>query len=203
MKDRYTCPNVVCLLIRDWSITVSMVDFHFAITLEVEVKDVGVAMVPPPGTQLSVIGTVQNVKELHVLHSNQREEVLVAKVTLEVILVCKFPYLLGIQELIVKSRLPHGLEIEQQHSAVETREAVWWGIANFSVRVLLAVLPKGVPVNRLHFPGDTQNSSRLELVKLFKQLPDVRHVLHIQVQLHNMRQLCWHDSVHGHGQEEN
>lgn len=74
-------------VVRYGRIAVAMVDVHRPLTAVVELKDVSVAVVPPPGAQLPVPAASQHVEEARVLHANHGEEVLVAQVAPKVVLI--------------------------------------------------------------------------------------------------------------------
>lgn len=67
----------MCLDLRDRGVAVPMVDPDVTLTLEVGLKDITIAMVPPPGAKLPVPGAVQHMEELGMLHADHGEEVLV------------------------------------------------------------------------------------------------------------------------------
>lgn len=81
----------------DRGVAVSMVDPDMAVAPEVVLEDVTVAVVPPPGAKLPVPGTVQHMEELRMFHANHGEEVLVAEVTSEVVLVGQLLHLRRLQ----------------------------------------------------------------------------------------------------------
>lgn len=81
------------LVLWDGSVAVPMVDLDVALTVEIGLEDIVVAMVPPPGAELPVPGAVQHMEELRVLHADHGEEVLVPEVTVETVLVCKLLHL--------------------------------------------------------------------------------------------------------------
>lgn len=129
-------------------VTVSVVDIDGSVAAVVQLEHVAVAVLPPPGAQLSVPAARQRVKELWVLHADHGEEVLVAQVAPEAILVGQFGHVVGLQQLVVQRRRPHGAEVQQHHAAVEAREAVGMGLSHFGVRVLFTVLPESVSDGR-------------------------------------------------------
>lgn len=122
-----------------------MVNVHRPLTAVVELKDVPVAVVPPPGAQLPVPAAGQRVEEVRVLHANHAEEVLVAQVAAEVVLFRQAGHAFRLQQPVVEGRDPHGLQVQQHHTTVEARLAVGRRVAHSRLGVLLAVLPEGVP----------------------------------------------------------
>lgn len=130
---------------RDGGIAVSMVDPDMALTPEVGLKDVTVAMVSPPGAKLPIPRTVQHMEELGVLHANHGEEVLVPKVASEVVLVGQLLHLRRLQQAAVEWRLAHGLQVQQHHPTVEARESLRGRASNPGLGVLMAELPECVP----------------------------------------------------------
>ncbi len=68
-------------------VTVPMVDVDGATTSIIQLKHVSVSVVSPPGAQLPVPTTGQRIKQFRMLHANHGEEVLVAQVAPEAILV--------------------------------------------------------------------------------------------------------------------
>lgn len=73
--------------LRYGGVAVSVVDLDMALTPEVGIKDIAVAVVPPPGAQLPVPCAVKYVEELRMLHTNHGKEVLVPEVAAEAVLV--------------------------------------------------------------------------------------------------------------------
>ena len=47
-----------------------------------------------------------------------------------------------------------------------------------------------LPVHRLHFPCNSNNSFWLELVELLEEVSDVAPILQVQIQLHNTLHIC-------------
>lgn len=135
-----------CLVLRDRGVAVPMVDLDVALAVEVCLEDIAVAMVPPPGAQLSVPGAVQHVEELGMLHANHGEEVLVPKVAPEAVLVCKLLNPRGLQQMAVERGLAHSLQVQQHHSTVEAREPLRGRVPNSGPGVLMAELPECVPM---------------------------------------------------------
>lgn len=84
-----------------------MVDVDGSITAIIELKYLSISVVPPPGAQLSVPATGQGMKQFRMLHANHGEEVLVAQVAPEAILVCQFGYIARFQQLVVEGGGPH------------------------------------------------------------------------------------------------
>lgn len=134
-----------CLGLWDRGVAVPMVDPDVALTPEVGIEDVAVAMVPPPGAKLPVPGTVQHVEELRVLHANHGEEVLVPEVTPEVVLVGQLLHLCWLQQAAVQWGLAHGLQVEQHHPAVEAGEPLRGRAPDPGLGVLMTELPECVP----------------------------------------------------------
>lgn len=79
-----------------------MVNVHWSVAEEVQMKHIAVAVVPPPGTQLPVPAAVKMVEELGMLHTYQGEEVLIAQVALEVIFLSETYDMLGLDEAVVE-----------------------------------------------------------------------------------------------------
>lgn len=129
----------------DRGVAVPMVDPDVALTPEVGIEDVAVAMVPPPGAKLPVPGTVQHVEELRVLHADHGEEVLVPEVTPEVVLVGQLLHLCWLQQAAVQWGLAHGLQVEQHHPAVEAGEPLRGRAPDPGLGVLMTELPECVP----------------------------------------------------------
>lgn len=125
-----------------------MVDVDWSITAIVHLKHVAVSMVPPPGAQLSVPATSQRIEEFRMLHADHGEKVLVAQVAPETILFGQFSHALRFQQLVVEGRRSHGGEVQQHHPTVKTRETIRMGLSDFGLRVLFAILPKGVSNDR-------------------------------------------------------
>lgn len=65
-----------------------MVDIDKFFTAIIHLKNVSVAVVPPPRAQLAIPPAGQRMEELRVLHADHGEEVLVPQVAPEAILVC-------------------------------------------------------------------------------------------------------------------
>lgn len=129
-------------------VTVSMVDGDRPITAIVQLKHVAVSVVPPPGAQLSVPATSQRIKEFRMLHADHGEEVLVAQVAPETILVGQFGHTVRFQQLVVEGGCSHGGEVQQHHPTVEAWETIRMGLSDFGLRVLFTILPEGVSDDR-------------------------------------------------------
>lgn len=129
----------------DRGVAVPVVDPDVAFAPEVGLKDIAVAVVPPPGAELSVPGAVQHVEELGVLHADHGEEVLVPEVASEVVLVGQLLHLCRLQQAAVERGLAHGLQVQQHHPTVEAREPLGWRAPDPGLGVLLAELPECVP----------------------------------------------------------
>lgn len=149
----------------DGRVAVPVVDPDVALTPEVGLEDITVAVVPPPGAKLPVPGTVQHVEELGMLHANHGEEVLVPKVAPEVVLVGELLHLRRLQQAAVEGGLAHGLQVQQHHPTVEAREALRGRAPNWGLGVLMAELPERVP--------GRGRESRLSLVCGAKQLASI------------------------------
>lgn len=121
-----------------------MIDVDRSITAIVQLKHVAISVVPPPGAQLSVPATSQRIKEFRMLHANHGEEVLVAQVAPEMILVGQFGHTVRFQQLVVEGRRSHGGEVQQHHPTVEARETIRMWLSDFGLRVLSTILPEGV-----------------------------------------------------------
>lgn len=121
-----------------------MVNVHWSITAEIQLKYVSIAVVPPPGAELSVPAAVEMVEELWMLHAYHAEEVLIAKVAPEMIFLSEMGDTFGLEETIVEHGAAHGVQIQQHHTAVEARQAIRRGIAHTRLWVVLAILPEGV-----------------------------------------------------------
>ena len=67
----------------NWRVAVAVVDPHIGIASMIKIEHIRVAFVLPPLAQLTVPLARENVKELFVLHSEQREEILVAEMAFE------------------------------------------------------------------------------------------------------------------------
>lgn len=80
-----------------------MVDVDGATALVVHLKDVSVAVVSPPGAQLAVPATREQVEELGVLHADHGEEVLVAEVAPEAVLLRQLGHVAGLQQPVVQA----------------------------------------------------------------------------------------------------
>lgn len=154
----------------DRGVAVPVVDPDVALTPEVGLKDITVAVVPPPGAKLPVPSTVQHVEELRMLHANHGEEVLVPKVAPEVVLVGQLLHLCRLQQAAVERGLAHGLQVQQHHPTVEAREPLRGRAPNPRLGVLMAELPECVPgkgresrlslVCQHYFPGPPQPPRR-------------------------------------------
>lgn len=131
--------------VRDGGVAVPVVDLDVALAPEVSLKDVTVAVVPPPGAELPVPGAVQHVEELGVLHADHGEEVLVPQVAAEAVLVGQLPHLPRLQQAAVQGGLAHGLQVQQHHPAVEAGEPLGGRAPNPGLGVLVAELPERVP----------------------------------------------------------
>lgn len=125
-----------------------MVDVDRSITAIVQVKHVAVSVVPPPGAQLPVPATGQRIKEFRMLHADHGEEVLVAQVAPETILVGQRGHTVRFQELVVEGGGSHGGEVQQHHPAVEAWETFRMGLSDLGLRVLFTILPEGVSDDR-------------------------------------------------------
>lgn len=167
----------MCLDLWDRGVAVPMVDPDVTLTLEVGLKDVTVAMVPPPGAKLPVPGAVQDMEELGMLHADHGEEVLVPKVAAEVVLVSQPLHLRRLQQAAVKRGLAHGLQVQKHHPTVKAREPFRGRAPNPGLGVLMAKLPECVPVHWLHLSCYANDGAWQETVKLLKQFPDVGLIL--------------------------
>lgn len=85
MSDFFSVPASV---IWYGGVTVPMVDIDWPTTTIIQLKHVSISMVPPPGAQLPVPATGEGIKQFRMLHADHGEEVLVAQVAPEAILVC-------------------------------------------------------------------------------------------------------------------
>lgn len=157
-------------IVWNGGITVPMIDINRSITTIIQLKDISIAVVPPPSAQLPVPATGQRVKEVWMLHTNHCEEVLVPQVAPEAILFCQFGHVVGLQQLVVESRSPHGAQVQKHHTAVEAWKALRRRFSYSGLRVLLTILPEGVSEGR---------SFRLEISQQNKQKM-VGQVLKIQ-----------------------
>lgn len=83
-------------------VAVAMVYVHRPLTAVVELKDVPIAVVPPPGAQLPIPAAGQHVKKARVLHTNHGEEVLVTQVALEMVLFGQASHTLRLQQAVVE-----------------------------------------------------------------------------------------------------
>lgn len=117
---------------------------HGSVASEVQLKNVAVAVVPPPSTQLSVPATIKMIEELWMLHAYHGEEVLVAQVAPKVILVGEVSDAFRVEEAVVEGRAAHGVQIQQHHTAVEAGQAVRRGVTYVGLGVFFAILPEGV-----------------------------------------------------------
>lgn len=131
--------------LRDRGVAVPVVDLDVALAPEVGLEDVAVAVVPPPGAQLAVPGAVQHVEELGVLHADHGEEVLVAEVAAEAVLVRQLPHPRRLQQAAVEGGLAQRLQVQQHHPAVEAGEPLGGRAPHPGLGVLLAELPERVP----------------------------------------------------------
>lgn len=129
----------------DRGVAVPVVDPDVALTPEVGLENISVAVVPPPGAKLPVPGTVQHVEELGMFHANHGEEVLVPEVATEVVLVSQLLHLRRLEEAAVERGLAHGLQVQQHHPTVEAREPLGGRAPNPGLGVLMAELPECVP----------------------------------------------------------
>lgn len=129
-------------------VTVSVVDIDRSIAVVVQLEYVSVSVVPPPGAQLSVPATSQGIKEFWVLHADHGEEVLVAQVAPEAILIGQFGHTVRFQQLVVERRSSHAGQVQQHHPAVKARETIRVGFSDFGPRVLFTILPEGVSEER-------------------------------------------------------
>lgn len=136
------------LVFRDRGVAVSMVNSDLPLTLEVLVKHVAVAMVPPPRAKLPVPRAVKHMEKLWMLHPHHSEEILVPKVALEVVLLCQLLHHGGLQQLVVELGLPHGFQVQEQNTTVEAWQPIRRGLPHFGLWVLTAILPEGVPGKR-------------------------------------------------------
>lgn len=82
------------------------------------------------------------------LHADHGEEVLVAQVAPEAILIGQFGYMVRFQQLVVERRRSHAGQVQQHHPAVEARETIRVGFSNFGLGVLFTILPEGVSEER-------------------------------------------------------
>lgn len=121
-----------------------MVDINRSTTLVVQLEHVSVPVVPPPGAQLPVPAASQRIKKFRVLHANHGEEVLVAQMSPESILLRQCGHVARLQQLVVEKRRSHGTEVQEHHAAVEARKAIGRRFSNFGLRVFFAILPEGV-----------------------------------------------------------
>jgi len=140
--------TAAALVFGDRGVAVPVVNFDLALTLEVLVEHVTVAMVPPPRAKLPVPCAVEHVEELWVLHPHHGEEILVPEVALEVVLLCQLLHHGRLQQLVVKLGLPHGFQVQEQDATVEAGQPIGRGFPHFGLGVLAAILPECVPGNR-------------------------------------------------------
>lgn len=125
-----------------------MVDVDGPVAAVVQLEDGAVAVLPPPGAQLPVPAASQRMEEFRVLHADHGEEVLVPQVAPEAILLGQLGHAVGLQQLVVEGRGPHGGEVQQHHAAVEARQALGMRLSDLGLRVLFTVLPEGVSEER-------------------------------------------------------
>ena len=78
---------------------------------EILIEDISIAVLLPPLAQLSIPAARQNIEQLLVLHRNERKEILVTEVSLEVELFRELLNGLGCYQLVIKCRLTHPFEI--------------------------------------------------------------------------------------------
>lgn len=157
-----------------------MVDVDGSIAAEVQLKHVSVSVVPPPGAQLSVPAASQRIKEFRMLHADHGEEVLVAKVAPEPILVGQLGQAVGLQQLVVEGRRSHGGEVQQHHPAVEARETIRMRLSDFGLRVLFTILPEGVSEDRRKRANQKKNPNDLS------HQTDVKLDLKVHLQTHRL-----------------
>lgn len=78
-----------------------MVNVHGSIAAEVQLKNIAIAVVPPPGAQLSVPATIKMVEELWMLHAYHGEEVLIAQMATEAIFLSEMGDTFRLKEAVV------------------------------------------------------------------------------------------------------
>lgn len=143
------------LVLRDRGVAVPVVNFDLTLAPKVLIKHITVPMVLPPRAKLTVPRAVEHMKQFWMLHPHHGEEILVPKVTLEVVLLRELLHHAGLQQLVVELGAPHGFQVEEQHAAVEARQPVRRGLPHPGLGVLTAVLPERVPGDR----GETRVGS--------------------------------------------
>lgn len=126
------------------SVAVSVVNVNGSVAVEVQLENIAVAVVSPPGAQLSVPAAVKMVEELWMLHAYHGEEVLIAQVAPEMIFLGEVGDTFRLEQAVVEGRAAHGLEIQQHYTAVEAGQAVRRWVAYTRLGVFFAVLPEGV-----------------------------------------------------------
>lgn len=125
-----------------------MVNFDLTIAPKVLIKHIAVSVVLPPRAKLTVPCAVEHVEQFWMLHPHHGEEILVPKVTLEVVLLRELLHHARFQQLVVELGAPHGFQVEEQHTAVEARQPIRRGLPHSGLGVLAAVLPERVPGDR-------------------------------------------------------
>lgn len=136
------------LVLRDRGVAVPVVNFDLTVAPKVLIKHIAVPVVLPPRAKLTVPCAVEHVEQFWMLHPHHGEEILVPKVTLEVVLLCELLHHARFQQLVVELGAPHGFQVEEQHTAVEARQPVRRGLPHPGLGVLAAVLPERVPGDR-------------------------------------------------------
>lgn len=89
-----------------------MINENWSLAAIVQLEHIPVAVLPPPGAQLSVPAAGQRIKEFRMLHADHGEEVLVAQVTPETVLVGQRGHVIGLQQLVVENRGSHFLQVQ-------------------------------------------------------------------------------------------
>lgn len=125
-----------------------MVYIDRSLAAVVQLKHMSVPVVPPPGAQLPVPAAGQWVKQFRVLHADHGKEVLVAEVASKAVLVGQLGYIVGLQKPVVESRGPHGSQVQQHYTTVETWETVRRRVAHFGLGFFFTILPECVSVEK-------------------------------------------------------
>lgn len=180
-----------------------MPDLDGRFTVVVLGEDFYVPFVLPPAAELAVPLAGQHVEEPFILHAHQGEEVLVAEVALEGELFSECGHGVGTEQRVVQCRVPHTIQIQQEHARVEALEStILPRLPDTSAGILAAVLPELVAVHRLQIVSDAHDVVLAEQPEPIIQLRNILRELEVGVEHDHLVHGVRHDAVHPDRDEE-
>ena len=168
--------------------TVSVINFHVTLTIEVLIEHTFVAVVLPPGAQLSVPRARQHVKQLFVLHVEQSVEILITQMTFELEFFGQSFEAFGGEQRVVEGGRSHLLQVEQQYAAVEACETIGRRLSHSRARVLPPIHVESVTVNRLQVAPDADDVRFVKKLEAVVKQFDVVHEFQVGIEHDNLKQ---------------